>query len=138
MTCLCECYNVMKMKRLLIAFLALAVFVPTLMCGMSLCASHAQAKTPLPCHEKNDGGEPKAPMFMQDCMNIDLQTVNDNDVFVLNSNHKIDDIVYALAEDVLYSSFDSVNQNNIRGPPDPDYIRSAPPSLIMSTQRFRI
>lgn len=131
-----ECYTMVSMRRILFSFLMLAILTPTLICGTGICMKSAQAALPS-CHDEQADNMPGGVMFMKDCMNIDLQTVNDA-VSVQKPDHKIDRVVYDWASEMISSSVQQTGNGTIRGPPDRENIRNTGPSLILTTQRFRI
>ncbi len=122
------------MRKTLLGFMALLMLTPVLMCAMAFCPMQAaQAADAQPCHEA-DGHD--GLMLAMDCMGVDLfQADVSNDI---QPDLSLDSIDYAWVDLVAYYNFLPSNINGIRGPPDRAERPNTDPSLILTTQRFRI
>lgn len=132
------------MRKLVATLLMLIMLTPSLACAMPICAGEAATKTaakPCAADTKDHGSQPsetgKKLSLLKDCMGVDLQVADGISI------HKPDlqDVVIfmqTLNRDRPVSGPDN-KTDGIRGPP-PDWpsIKSFQPSLILSTQRFRI
>ena len=132
------------MRKLLATLMMLVMLTPSLACAMPICAGETAAKIATkPCFEhttnhRNQKSETgKKLNLLKDCMGVDLQVADDVSI------HKPDlqdTPVFILAlNSGLPVSWPDNKTDGIRGPPPywPD-IQSTQPSLILSTQRFRI
>ncbi len=124
----------MDMRKILLGFMALLMLTPVLACGMAFCPTMASAAEDQPCHESGDMDKSSAPMLVIDCMGVDLfqQDISSD----IQPDLSADNIDYALADLTTEHYFQSNNINNIRGPPDRP--SNTKPSIILTTQRFRI
>lgn len=121
----------------------LVMLTPSLACAMPICAEGKQAvKTEQPpCAEHHSGSRKDESggkvKLLIDCMGVDLQTA-DSHTDLKKPDIRNDNIVYALADEILLSQADYI-VSKIRGPP-PDRISYAEthPSIILTTNRFRI
>jgi len=121
------------MKKVLLGFMTLLMLTPVLMCGMAFCSTMASAAEQQPCHQTDDSG---GPMLVVDCMGVDIfQRDVNNDI---QPDLSVDSIDYAWADLVADYNFRSDNLNSIRGPPDKIKRLQGQPSIILTTQRFRI
>ena len=138
----------MGMKKFLAVIMMLVMLMPSLACAMPVCADKAQVTAPeQPCAEHHPGHDtgngkdssppPKGINFLIDCMGVDLQTAD-------NATVQKPDIqagpVFAaiIIRDVPVVPA-PVDHREIRGPP-PDWpdLLQAQPSILLTTQRFRI
>jgi len=123
-----------NMRKTLLGFMTLLMLTPVLVCAMSFCPMQsAQAAQSEPCHQTDDN---KGIMLSLDCMDVDLfQSDTANDI---QPDLTIDSVDYVLADLTSGWSLTPANIHGIRGPPErttEPYVR---PSLILTTQRFRI
>lgn len=139
------CYIIVVVRKFLVALLMLVMFTPSLACAMPICADEAQAaavERPCAGHRNHSDSEKKSPVgkvnLLKDCMGVDLQVADDA------ASVKIPDLKKDIIFDdglVAYSAKirPAAVVIEIRGPPpgwpDPSRIQ---PSLILTTQRFRI
>lgn len=123
-----------NMRKTLLGFMTLLMLTPVLVCAMSFCPMQsAQAAQGEPCHQTGDN---KGIMLSLDCMGVDLfqnDTAND-----IQPDLNIDSVDYTYAD--LTAGWSTVPDNihGIRGPPERTSEPYARPSLILTTQRFRI
>lgn len=132
------------MKRLLIAILMLVMLTPSLACAMPICADEAQAaavEQPCAGHNGHHDSGKKEPVkkvnLLKDCMGVDLQ-VADDDASVKVPDLKKDipfDIGFVTYPTKIWTAAAAIE---IRGPPDWPDPSQTQPSLILTTQRFRI
>ncbi|GJL85420.1 MAG: hypothetical protein DHS20C02_11950 [Micavibrio sp.] len=121
------------MRKVLLGFMTLLMLTPVLACGMAFCPTMANAAEQQPCHE-TDGND--GPMLVVDCMGVDLfQQDVSNDI---QPDLSVDNVDYAWADLVADYNFQPDNINGIRGPPDQALRPQPQPSIILTTQRFRI
>lgn len=121
------------MRKVLLGFMTFLMLTPVLACAMAFCPTQASAADQPPCHQtdNNDG-----PMLALDCMGVDLfQQEASNDI---SPDGSIDSAPYAWADLVTVYSFRPDNSNGIRGPPDWAAEPKTKPSILLTTQRFRI
>jgi hypothetical protein len=124
------------MKKILLGFMTLLMLTPVMACAMTFCPMQsAQAAEPEPCHETEDKGA-ELPMLVFDCMGVDLfaQDVS----FDYQLDQQLDTIDFAWADLTTEYNLYGRHGNAIRGPPDWLHISQTQPSLILTTQRFRI
>ena len=113
----------------------LIMLTPSLACAMTYCPVQASKDAGASsCHQAEN--ETKSPMLALDCMGIDLfQADTSNDI---QPNLSFDTIDFAWntasSADDLYRG----TKNTIRGPPNWSTTPLNPPSIIITTQRFRI
>lgn len=134
----------MGMKKFLAVIMMLVMLTPSLACAMPVCADEAQAAaTEQPCaehhpgHESSDKKDTGKVNFLLDCMGVDLQKA---DTASLDKpDLKADPVIYALAADIVTSPLAHADSSTIRGPP-PDWsaLSRTQPSILLTTQRFRI
>lgn len=137
------------MRKIFLCFLTIVMLMPSLACAMPVCGPQAQAEAAKkqPCaehctdcagHAHKDQKKSGKPMLMKDCMGLEFQ-VTDNGPSI----HKPDvtkDAPAILAAHVLpvmiWTPGDAVE---IRGPP-PEWpaLSQIQPSIILTTQRFRV
>lgn len=121
------------MRKSLLGFMTLLMLTPILACGMAFCPTMANAAEQEPCHQTDDND---GVMLVVDCMGVDLfQQDASNDI---QPDQSVDNIDYVWADLVADYSFKPDNINGIRGPPDRVIDPQSQPSLILTTQRFRI
>lgn len=134
----------MIMRKFLFSFLIFLILTPSLACAMPVCAPEKQQQiihehctdgfVSYQAREKTQNGKVK---FLLDCMGVDMQKADTASID--KPDLKTDFVVYVLATDIVTSQITHTDADSIRGPP-PDW-PSAPetqPSLILTTQRFRI
>lgn len=122
------------MRKALLGFMTLLMLTPVLVCAMAFCPMQsAQAAGQQPCHQSDDN---QGLMLSLDCMGIDLfqQDVSDD----IQPDLSVDSVDYAWIDLVADYSFKPDNVNGIRGPPDRTVEPQNQPSIILTTQRFRI
>lgn len=135
------------MQKFLLGFLILLMLTPSLACAMPTCGPKAKesAAATLPCAEhhpghdtgsKKEGGKGKVNLLI-DCMGVDMQKADAASLDKLDI--KKDLIVYTLVTDAAVSQFAPTDAGTIRGPP-PDWpaLSRTQPSILLTTQRFRI
>jgi hypothetical protein len=135
------------MRKLLYSFLILLMLTPSLACAMPICGPEAKkaASTVLPCAEhhpgngadgKKESGKSKVNLLI-DCMGVDLQKADTANLD--KPDVKKDLTAYPVMADVSASRFLPVNAGAIRGPP-PDWpaLSQTQPSILLTTERFRI
>lgn len=98
----------------------------------------AQAAETKPCHQSNEDKKSSRTMMLLDCMGVDLFQA-DVQADVPQPDDSGDTIHFVWADLTSDYSFQPVNIHGIRGPPDRDWrTPQNQPSLILTTQRFRI
>lgn len=126
------------MKRLVALVLLFALLTPSLVCGMAFCpiqSAQAAVKTdPPPCHEAKSTPS-KGPMFVLDCMGVDL--------FSGSSAHVLTppDLTPAIVAFPVFESIIGIDRVAlihlpIRGPPPNDLVSSS--FFFASTTRLLI
>lgn len=124
------------MKKILLGFMTVLMLTPVLACAMTFCPMQsAQAAEPEPCHETEDKGA-KLPMLALDCMGIDLFAQDIS--FDYQPDQQLDTLDFTWVNLTTEYDFNVGHDNAIRGPPDWSHISQTQPSLILTTQRFRI
>ncbi len=133
------------MKKLLVGFLVLVMLTPSLACAMPMCVDEAQAaKADRPCadHAPHHGDTESTPKgnaggLMADCMGVDFQTADT--ASLEKPDVKTSPVVYALVSEMLSNFIAHTDVGTIRGPP-PDWpaLSRTQPSILLTTQRFRI
>lgn len=136
------------MKKFLVVIMILIMLTPSLACAMPVCADKMQAAAAKqPCAEHHaghdtDGGKessssPKGVNFLIDCMGVDLQTADSASV------QKPDIQAGLIFSAVINTDVPVIptpaQSSEIRGPP-PDWLAlsQTQPSILLTTQRFRI
>ncbi|MCL4678652.1 MAG: hypothetical protein KJ017_08685 [Alphaproteobacteria bacterium] len=129
-----------SMRNFIALLLIFMIAMPSMVCAMSIC-SHARYKLPS-CHTSTSDSskEHKAPekvMLLIDCMGVDMQKADTASID--KPDLKKEFVVYALADDAPVIQVSHTDEGTIRGPP-PDWpnLHETQPSLILTTQRFRI
>lgn len=131
------------MRKLLIALMMLVMLTPSLACAMPICGGKIAAKAAsMPCadhadhngNQKSDAGQKLK--LLKDCMGVDLQVADSVHIDKPDIHSPV--FVFVLSSDFSVTG-PSRKTDAIRGPP-PDWpaAHSTQPSLILSTQRFRI
>ncbi|MEZ5814235.1 MAG: hypothetical protein R3E13_05870 [Alphaproteobacteria bacterium] len=121
------------MRKALLGFMTFLMLTPVLACGMASCPTMANAAEQEPCHQTDDND---GLMLTIDCMGVDLFQQNvSNDI---QPDLSVDSIDYAWVDLIADDSFTPDNINGIRGPPDWAQRPQSEPSIILTTQRFRI
>lgn len=131
-----------SMRKILLGFMTLLMLTPVLTCVMAFCPMQsAQAAEPKPCHQSEESqkdGQKTGPMFALDCMGIDLFQ-QDVQADVVQPDQSLDHINFAWFD--LTSNYNALMSTSlfIRGPP-PDWLALSrtQPSILLTTQRFRI
>ena len=127
------------MRRLYITFLTCLVLLPSLACAMPACSVSQPIDLPVPCHGQVDGDEISLDGFMilQACMDIDFQVAEKTSIFSVND--KTGDPFGSLAVIADTSQrFILASQIRSREPPSRRLSFHFKPSVILTTQRFRI
>lgn len=131
------------MKRLLLSLMMLVMITPSLACAMPICADGKEAARieQKPCaehHSDSQKDESKGKVrLLIDCTGVDLQ-VADSQADLKAPNTQPDVSVYTLTDETLLSQHDYII-SKIRGPPpDQPSLSETHPSIILTTQRFRI
>ncbi len=138
-------YSIMiNMRLLLTSFLLLLILTPSLACAMPTCADDKQqveAKNQ-PCADRHsehgkDNKDSSTVNFVVDCMGVDMQLADTTSLD--KPDFKTDVVIYAFAADVLNNPLIQTKADTIRGPP-PDLLSryETQPSIILTTQRYRI
>ena len=132
------------MRKLLIALMMLVMLTPSLACAMPVCAGDAAVKTvanPCPEHTANHSSNQKSEAgqklkLLKDCMGVDLQVADSISIDKPDVHSPVFAFVWGSSLPVIEPD---AKADAIRGPP-PDWpsAHSIKPSLILSTQRFRI
>lgn len=134
----------MVMRQLLLGFLMLVMLTPSLVCAMPICTDEAlAAKAEVPCadHASHHGdkkeGKSNKPTFMSDCAGVDMQKA-DTASFE-KPDLKSDSLLFIMADGLVLDAFAHTDAGTIRGPP-PDWpaLSRTQPSILLTTQRFRI
>ncbi|MGM0421498.1 MAG: hypothetical protein ACQEQL_00210 [Pseudomonadota bacterium] len=120
----------------MLTFLTLIMLTPSLACAMAYDMSlPAAQETQEPCHKSAEKKTDEGPVLIVDCLGVDLfQQQADEDV---GPDLSFDIIDF----DGYVSNADSLNtghSNSIRGPPVQLSAAYHPPSVILTTQRFRL
>lgn len=134
------------MRKFLLSFLILLMLTPSLACAMPTCDPKAQesAAATLPCAEHHPGHQTEGKKesgkvnLLIDCMGVDMQKA-DTTASLDKFDLKKDLVVYALVAVASVSQLVSADVGTIRGPP-PDWptLSRTQPSILLTTQRFRI
>jgi len=125
------------MRNILLGLMTLIMLTPTLACAMTVCPMQsAQAEEQKPCHQSEDGKK-DGPMLALDCMGVDLFQ-QDVQADVPQPDQSIYTIHFSWADLTTGYSFRPSDLHFIRGPPDGSRRTPDQPSLILTTQRFRI
>lgn len=125
------------MRNFLLGFMTLLMLMPSLACAMTYCPMQsAQAEEQKPCHQSEDGKK-DGPMLTLDCLGVDLFQ-QDAQADVPQPQSSVDIINFAWADLAADYNFLPVNIHGIRGPPDWAERTPNQPSIILTTQRFRI
>ncbi|MCC6597552.1 MAG: hypothetical protein IT559_02035 [Alphaproteobacteria bacterium] len=120
------------------------MLTPSLACAMPVCAddSRAEMTASQPCAEHHSGQDSakiksdKVNLIL-DCMGVDLQKVDTASVD--KPNLKTHFVVYTPAKAVIVQPVTHINAAIIRGPPPNRFLLSqSEPSILLTTQRFRI
>ncbi len=132
------------MRNLVLGLLTLLMLTPSLACAMPTCADDKQQVETKnqPCadrhseHGKNNK-DSSTVNFVVDCMGVDMQLA---DTASLDKpDFTTDVVIYAFAADVVNNQLIQTEAGTIRGPP-PDLLSryETQPSIILTTQRYRI
>lgn len=125
----------------------LVMLTPSLTCAMPLCGEESATKAvAAPCaghaddptddHGNRKSGAGQKLKLLKDCMGVDLQVVDS--LLIEKTDIHSPVFIFALGDDPAVRRPDR-KADAIRGPPpDRSTAHSAQPSLILSTQRFRI
>lgn len=143
-----KCTILVAMRKFLAAILMLVMLTPSLACAMPVCADKAQAAAmEQPCAEhhtghdtdsgKDSSSSSQGVNFLIDCMGVDLQTADG--VAVQKPDIQAGPVFAALAMNDVPVVPVPAEHSEIRGPP-PDWplFSQAQPSILLTTQRFRI
>ena len=131
------------MRKLLGLIMMLVMLTPSLACAMPVCAdgTHAAATAP-PCAEhasqqSKENDDAGGINLLKDCMGVDLQAAGS--VFVKKPALQTDLLFTAIAGQPSFPARELVEAVGLRGPP-PDWpdVSRLQPSVILTTQRFRI
>jgi hypothetical protein len=136
------------MRKIFTAFLILLMVTPGLACGPFLGAAKAQAaQVSMPgmpdCKGMGMGNDQKKAgdggdhVFFKDCAKVDLSGVDHTILKAPDFGGKI--FFIASAATTPDYSFTPASDNTIRGPP-PDWpgLYETQPSILLTTQRFRV
>lgn len=126
----------------------LVMLMPSLACAMPACSESGQRQaqeTKLPCHgnsaqdhhekKKSHTGEAR---LLKDCAGVDLQTADDSGLKIIGFKKSAASVDMAALTPV-FSAQVYARTMAIRGPP-PDWpaLSEAKPSILFTTQRFRV
>lgn len=135
MTCSREYYTVMRMKRFFLSLLVITMLTPMLVCsGMTFDINKSQAAQ---CHEQEMDYALDGIMFMSDCMQVDLFSIDGGD-----SVQKPDQSFELVSYDISYLAaghrfLDGLEK--ARAPPGYETrATSLALPIILTTQRFLI
>jgi hypothetical protein len=127
------------MRRLSTTFLALLVFLPSLACAMPVCSMSQPVDSQVPCHDQkeNDQASLDKLMILQDCMGIDFQIAKKAPDFEMKDKGKI---TFDQVAAIVYTNNRSILASKIppRAPPLSRNALQFEPSIVLTTQRFRI
>ena len=135
------------MRKFLLSFLMLVMLTPGLACGLILGAGKAQAAQPsMPgmsdCKGMGVDSQKKAsdngePVFFKDCAKVSLSGVDHASLKAPDLGSKIFFIAWAAT--TLDYSFKPAAYHTIRDPP-PGWpgLSETQPSILLTTQRFRV
>lgn len=122
----------------------LIMITPSLACAMPMCADEAQAaKAEQPCanqvshHGDKKSGQSGKVSLLVDCMGVDLQKADTANLD--KADLKFSFVVYAVTDETALHFIAHTDAGTIRGPP-PDWpaLSRTQPSILLTTQRFRI
>lgn len=123
------------MRNFLIGFLTLVMLTPSLACAMTYCPMPVKNEQ-TPCHQTGDTQQ-DGPMLALDCMGLDLfQQDARFDIPLPDSSAEL--IHFAWADLTADYNVQPADIRFVRGPPDRTGQSPDKPSLILTTQRFRI
>ena len=133
------------MKSLLYSFAILLMLMPSLACAMPSCSSEDATEKIQPCanshsehHKSRETKKESGKVnLLLDCMGVDLQTADAESV----EEPKIEEtpVKFDIVIDLISNPHMLFEGSTIRGPPpDNPHISRSKPSLILTTQRFRI
>jgi hypothetical protein len=130
-------------KNFIAAFLVVLMLMPSLACAMPTCTGKEAAAVNKPCAEHHPGHDSKSSKqsgkvnLLIDCMGVDLQKADT--ASMEKPDLKIGFVVYALANETASDFIIHKDAGSIRGPP-PDWpaLLRTQPSILLTTQRFRI
>ena len=115
------------------------MFTPSLVCAMNFCPmqSSTQVNEHKPCHQ-SENRKKQGLMLVVDCMGVDLfQSDVLSDVPQPDQSVNIIHIVWAdLTAEYSFLPYNTIH--GIRGPPEWAGRPQRQPSIILTTQRFRI
>ncbi len=131
------------MRNILLGFLMVLMLTPSMACAMPSCAGERQADAArLPCaghhaNHEHQGKHTGKVKLLSDCTGVDMKTTDTTgiDKLVLMEDFS----AYTPMADIPVSHVTHMDSKEIRGPP-PDWpgLYKIQPSLILTTQRFRI
>ncbi len=119
----------------------LVMLTPSLVCAMPICTDEAlAAKAEIPCadhHGDKKEGKSNKLTFLSDCAGVDMQKAETASLEKFDL--KADSSVYILADSLPLYNLAHTDAGTIRGPP-PDWpaLSRTQPSILLTTQRFRI
>ena len=132
-------YKVIDMRRSFAIFLTFLVLLPSLACAMPVCSMSQPVDAQNPCHDQmdNDQTNPDKLMILQDCMGIDFQVAEKVSDFGMKDKGKdtFDQVPVIVATNnwsILAS------KSPPRAPPLSRISLQFEPSIVLTTQRFRI
>jgi len=127
------------MRRLFTTFLTFLVLLPSLACAMPVCSMSQPVDSQMPCHDQmnSDQIDLAKLMTLQDCMGVDFQVAESGPNLGLNDKSKNTfDQVAVIVDTNNWSILAS--KSPPRAPPLKRISLQFEPSIILSTQRFRI
>ena len=125
------------MRKILLGFMTLLMLTPVMTCAMAFCPMQsAHAGEQKPCHQSKDSKK-DGPMLALDCMGVNLFQ-QDAQADVPQPQASVDIIHFAWADLTADYNFQPTTVHFIRGPPFNTERPQSQPSIILTTQRFRI
>ena len=125
------------MRKILLGFMTLLMLTPVMTCAMAFCPMQsAHAGEQKPCHQSKDSKK-DGPMLALDCMGVNLFQ-QDAQADVPQPQASVDIIHFAWADLTAGYNFQPTAVHFIRGPPFDTERPQSQPSIILTTQRFRI
>lgn len=120
------------MKKAFLGFITFLMLTPSLACAMEFCPM-MYSESQMPCHEVSDED---GIMFVLDCMGVDLFQQDISNDFQFDQS--METVGYDWVDLNTRYNFQPQHNNGIRGPPITIELTQTEPSLILTTQRFRI
>lgn len=120
----------------MLTFLTLIMLTPSLACAMAYDMSlPAAQEAQEPCHKSAEKRTDEGPVLIVDCLGVDLFQQHASDDIQPDLSFDIIDFGW---QDFTSDTLNAGHSNSIRGPPVQMAAASNPPSVILTTQRFRL